>query len=131
MSDRFLDSDVPKPFTALGHAGSEHFIGLETFENPGVTAVTMISDEFTAVCPVTGQPDQYTVEILYAPDQKCIESKSLKLFLGGFRNVGAFCEDLTVKIMGAIAEILEIDEDRVQVTITQKSRGGISIKARA
>jgi hypothetical protein len=42
-------------FVALGHAGSEHYAGLETFENPGVTRVEMTSDELTAVCPITGR----------------------------------------------------------------------------
>jgi len=44
-------------FVALGHAGSEHYAGLETFPNPGVIEVELTSDELTAVCPVTGQPD--------------------------------------------------------------------------
>lgn len=130
---RFLNRNDPSPepqkFEALGNVGSEHFIGLETFPNPGVRHVTMTSDEFTAVCPVTGQPDLYEIAIAYFPEDKCIESKSLKLFLGQFRNVGGFCEDLAVKIMQAVAEILEIEEEHVQVTIVQKARGGISIKA--
>jgi 7-cyano-7-deazaguanine reductase len=53
-------------FVALGHTGSEHYAGLETFENPGVTRVEMTSDELTAVCPITGQPDMYVVTIEYA-----------------------------------------------------------------
>jgi NADPH-dependent 7-cyano-7-deazaguanine reductase QueF len=44
-------------FVALGHAGSEHYAGLETFPNPGVSRVELVSDELVAVCPVTGQPD--------------------------------------------------------------------------
>jgi NADPH-dependent 7-cyano-7-deazaguanine reductase QueF len=44
-------------FVALGHPGSDRYAGLETFANPGVSHVEMISDELTAVCPVTGQPD--------------------------------------------------------------------------
>jgi 7-cyano-7-deazaguanine reductase len=135
VSDRFLDSDMPvdpaPELQALGHAGSTHYFGLETFPNPGVRGVAMTSDEFTAVCPITGQPDQYTIQIEYAPDEKCIESKSLKLFLGTFRNQGAFVETLAVDIMKTVAEVLEVDEDNVLVTIVQKSRGGISIKASA
>jgi 7-cyano-7-deazaguanine reductase len=132
VSDRFLDSSVPKPeFTALGHAGSDSFIGLETFPNPGVSFVTMTSDEVTAVCPITGQPDWYIVEIAYFPEEKCIESKSLKLYLANFRQMGAFVEALAVTIRDAVTEILEVEEGQVQVTMTQKSRGGISIKARA
>jgi len=132
IEDRFLDSSVPKPeLKALGHSGSGAYVGLETFPNPGVQLVTMISDEVTAVCPVTGQPDYYTVDISYAPDDKCIESKSLKLYLGNFRNLGAFVETLCVTIRDEVVEALGVDEGAVQVTMTQKSRGGISIKARA
>ena len=50
-------------FVALGHAGSDHYAGLETFENPGVTRVEMTSDELTALCPFTCQPDMYVVTI--------------------------------------------------------------------
>ena len=50
-------------FVALGHAGSEHYAGLETFENPGVARVELTSDELTAVCPITGQPDMYVATI--------------------------------------------------------------------
>jgi len=61
--------------------------------------------EFTALCPVTGQPDFAHLVIDYAPDQWLIESKSLKLFLGSFRNHGSFHEDCTVRIGRTIAEI--------------------------
>jgi 7-cyano-7-deazaguanine reductase len=95
-------------FVALGHAGSEHYAGLETFENPGVTRVEMTSDELTAVCPITGQPDMYVVTIEYGAQRLCLESKSLKLYLASYRNEGAFCEALAVRIRDDIAETLEI-----------------------
>ena len=57
---------------ALGHAGSEHYVGLETFPNPGVTRVEMTSDELTAVCPITGQPDMYVATIAYSPRARCL-----------------------------------------------------------
>ena len=119
----------PAAFVALGHAGSEHYAGLETFPNPGVSRVEMTSDELAAICPVTGQPDLYVAVIDYAPQDLCIESKSLKLYLARFRNEGAFCEALTVTIRDDIAEALELSKDRVQVTLTQKARGGITIRA--
>jgi len=50
-------------FVALGHAGSEHYAGLETFPNPGVAHVELTSDELAAICPVTGQPDFYELEL--------------------------------------------------------------------
>jgi 7-cyano-7-deazaguanine reductase len=118
-------------FVALGHAGSEAYAGLETFENPGVSHVEMTSDELTAVCPITGQPDLYMATIEYWPDQLCLESKSLKLYLAGFRNEGAFCEALAVRIRDDVASALELPADKARVTLRQKARGGISIVATA
>ena len=116
-------------FVALGHAGSEHYAGIETFPNPGVSQVTMTSDELAAVCPVTGQPDLYTAVIEYRPKALCIESKSLKLYLAAFRNEGVFCEALAVKIRDDIAAALELPTGEVRVELTQKARGGITITA--
>lgn len=116
-------------FVALGHAGSEHYAGLETFPNPGVSHVSMRSDELTAVCPITDQPDMYEATIEYWPRDHCLESKSLKLYLGTFRNEGHFCEALAVKIRDDVADILALDREQVRVTLTQKARGGITITA--
>jgi 7-cyano-7-deazaguanine reductase len=116
-------------FVALGHAGSEHYAGLETFPNPGVSHVSMTSDELVAVCPITGQPDFYTAAIGYRPGPLCLESKSLKLYLAGYRNEGAFCEALAVRIRDDVGTALELPADRVTVALTQKARGGITITA--
>ena len=118
-------------FVALGHAGSEHYAGLETFPNPGVGHVEMTSDELSAMCPITDQPDFYVAAIEYQPDALCLESKSLKIYLSRFRNEGAFCEALAVKIRDDVAEALELAADKVTVRLTQKPRGGISIVATA
>ena len=118
-------------FVALGHAGSDAYAGLETFPNPGVTTVELVSDELTAVCPITSQPDYYTASITYRPRELCLESKSLKLYLSGFRNEGAFCEALAVRIRDDVAAALEVDADAVHVTLRQKARGGITITATA
>lgn len=118
-------------FVALGHAGSNAYAGLETFPNPGVAHVEMVSDELTAVCPITGQPDLYLASIEYSPDALCLESKSLKLYLATYRNEGAFCEALAVRIRDDVAAALELDRDRVSVTLEQKARGGITITATA
>jgi 7-cyano-7-deazaguanine reductase len=123
MEDRSTD------FVALGHAGSEHFAGLESFPNPGVSQVELTSDELAAVCPVTGQPDLYVATIEYSPGPLCLESKSLKLYLNGFRNEGAFCEALAVKIRDDVAQALELPAEKVRVRLRQKARGGISITA--
>lgn len=118
-------------FVALGHPGSDRYAGLETFANPGVSHVEMTSDELTAICPVTGQPDLYVATIEFWPQALCIESKSLKLYLSEFRNEGAFCEALAVKIRDDIGEALDLPPDKVRVTLEQKARGGITITATA
>jgi len=116
-------------FVALGHPGSDHYAGLETFANPGVSRVELVSDELTAVCPVTGQPDLYVATIEYWPQALCLESKSLKLYLNGYRNEAGFCEALAVKIRDDVSAALELPADKVRVTLDQKARGGITITA--
>src|SRR2546430_17728642 len=116
-------------FIALGHAGSDHYAGLETFANPGASHVEMTSDELAAICPVTGQPDLYIATIEYWPQTLCIESKSLKLYLSGYRNEGHFCEALAVRIRDDVGAALELPREKVRVTLKQKSRGGITITA--
>ncbi|CAN5223411.1 hypothetical protein BH20ACT13_BH20ACT13_17030 [soil metagenome] len=118
-------------FVALGHPGSDRYAGLETFANPGVSHVEMTSDELTAICPVTSQPDLYVATIEFWPAALCIESKSLKLYLSSFRNEGHFCEALAVKIRDDVAQVIDLPRDKVQVTLEQKARGGITITATA
>ncbi len=116
-------------FVALGHSGSDHYVGLETFPNPGVSEVVLRSDELTAMCPITRQPDLYRATIIYRPDGRCVESKSLKLYLATFRNEGHFCEALAVRIRDDVADVLQVDAGSVTVTLEQKARGGITITA--
>ena len=120
---------MEREFVALGHAGSDAYAGLETFPNPGVERVELVSDELTAVCPITGQPDFYTASIEYRPDTLCLESKSLKLYLARYRNEGAFCEALAVRIRDDVAEALGLEAIAVTVTLRQKARGGITVTA--
>src|SRR3954453_24052275 len=114
-------------FVALGHPGNDHYGGLGTFTNPGVADVELVSDELSAVCPITNQPDLYRLTIGYQPDALCLESKSLKLYLNAFRNEGAFCEALAVRIRDDIAAALALPSERVRVALEQKARGGITI----
>ena len=116
-------------FVALGHAGSDAYAGLETFPNPGVRELELTSDELTAVCPITGQPDFYTATIAFRPGAHCLESKSLKIYLSRFRDEGAFCEALAVRIRDDVAAVLELPPAEVTVTLRQKARGGITIVA--
>lgn len=120
---------VEQQFVALGHAGSEAYAGLESFANPGVATVELTSDELTAVCPITGQPDFYTATITYRPRGLCLESKSLKIYLSLFRDKGAFAEALAVQIRDDVAAALELDHGDVSVRLVQKARGGITIAA--
>ena len=118
-------------FVALGQPGSEAFAGIETFPNPGVSHVEMTSDELTALGPVNAQPDLYVAKLEYWPGPLCIESKSLKLYLNGFRNEEQFGETLAVRIRDDAAQALQLPPDKVRVTLRQKSRGGIVITATA
>ncbi len=103
---------------------------LEVFSRPkNVDLVKTRTSEFTSVCPVTGQPDYYTVEVTYAPREYCVESKSLKLYLGTYRNNGHFCEKLAELIGADLFNALK--PHMLAVTVIQVPRGGISIEATA
>lgn len=103
---------------------------LECFDAPpSCTRVRFTTDEVTSMCPVTGQPDFSSVEIDYAPERRCIESKSLKLYLWGFRDQPIFAEALAAAIA---AEVQRAAAPRhVKVIVTQHVRGGIVTEATA
>lgn len=131
-----LDSGEGPEFRALSTQGSGTYIGLEAFPNPGCTYVAYTSDEVVAACPITGQPDFYTVEIALRDTEKLIESKSMKIWFQNLmksslqeEGIGIFCEALAVHIRDSIAEAVNVSTENVQVTLKQKSRGGISIVA--
>ena len=112
----------------LGKGINRPIDDLDTFPAPeGIDKVTMISDEVTSFCPITGQPDYYTIKIEYRPDKLCVESKSLKLYLWHFRDMRIFCETLPVTIRSKIMELAAPKACRV--TAIQKARGGITIEA--
>ncbi len=105
---------------------------LEAFENthPGRDYwIDLNCPEFTALCPVTGQPDFGCITIRYIPDQLCIESKSLKLYLFSFRNHGAFHEEVVNRILDDVVETVKPRKAIVQGEFNP--RGGISIKIEA
>jgi 7-cyano-7-deazaguanine reductase len=82
---------------------------LEKVANPQADVdycVRFTAPEFTSLCPMTGQPDFAHLVIDYVPDQYLVESKSLKLYLGAFRNHGAFHEDCTVSIGRRLVNLL-------------------------
>ena len=104
---------------------------LETFENQHRHNLYLVPfvqerDEFTSLCPQTGQPDHAKIEIIYVPNIKMIESKSLKLYLFSFRNQGEFHEDVCNRIAKDLYTVLEPKYLRVYGDFA--SRGGIAIK---
>ena len=105
---------------------------LETFPNhhPGRDySVTLRTEEFTCVCPATGQPDFARLTIQYIPDKRILESKSLKLYLWSFRNQGAFHEHVTNAILDDLVKALS--PRWCKVTADFSVRGGISITVEA
>ena len=101
---------------------------LETFENRHPDNdywVKFNCPEFTALCPITGQPDFATIYISYIPDHKMVESKSLKLYLVSFRSHGDFHEDVVNVIMKDLIKLME--PKYIEVWGKFLPRGGISI----
>lgn len=119
-----------RELTLLGATVRHAVDHVEVFPAPAhVTSVRMTNDELTSMCPVTGQPDLATVEITYRPDRWCVESKSLKLYLWGFRDRAVFVEQLAAEIAEEIA--LSVEPHDVRVVVTQRPRGGIEVQATA
>ena len=114
--------------TVLGQTVRTPIEHVEVFPAPkNVTVVTFTTDELASMCPVTQQPDIATLVIEYSPHQFCIESKSLKLYLWSFRDRAVFAEALAAEIAGEV--MLTAQPKHVRVTLTQRPRGGIEVKA--
>ena len=87
---------------------------LDTFTSPRPGrpfTITFETEEFTCLCPLTGQPDFAKLRILYQPDQLCVESKSLKLYLWSFRDQGAFHEAVTNQILDDLVKATQAPVD--------------------
>lgn len=101
---------------------------LETFQNQHPEHdywVQFNCPEFTSLCPITGQPDFAEIKILYIPDQRMVESKSLKLYLFSFRNHGDFHEDCVNIILKDLVKLM--NPRYIEVVGLFVPRGGISI----
>ncbi len=101
---------------------------LESFSNQHADQLYLINlfcNEFTSICPVTGQPDWGKFTIRYVPKKLCVESKSLKLYLLSFRNHGEFHEDVTNRIAKDLFKLLE--PLYLEIYGEFNSRGGIAI----
>lgn len=99
---------------------------LETFPNPNPERdfeIRFECPEFTCLCPLTGQPDFATIRIRYVPDQRCVELKSLKLYLWSYRDEGAFHEAVTNRILDDLVGALQ--PRRLSVEGDFYVRGGI------
>jgi 7-cyano-7-deazaguanine reductase len=99
---------------------------LETFVNPAPErdyTIRMTMPEFTCLCPKTGQPDFATLKLEYVPDLRCVELKSLKLYIWSFRDHGAFHEAVTNEILGDL--VRATDPRFMRLTADFYVRGGI------
>jgi 7-cyano-7-deazaguanine reductase len=102
---------------------------LETFKNPAPDRdyeIAFDCPEFTCLCPLTGQPDFARFTIRYVPDDKCVELKSLKLYLWSYRNEGAFHEAVTNKVRDDIVKATR--PRKLTVEGDWFIRGGIATK---
>lgn len=130
-----MSSDLSESLVALGAASTKYKLDkpdpliLEAFPNPmpdhaayhGELLITC--PEFTSLCPKTGQPDFATIVIKYQPWKWCVESKSLKLYLMGYRNHGSFHESCVAEIADHLVELLSPRYLEVEGQFTP--RGGI------
>jgi len=99
---------------------------LETFPNPAPErdyTIHISTDEFTCLCPKTGQPDFATLEFDYIPDELCIELKALKIYIWSYREKGCFHEDVTNKILQDIVSV--ISPRFMRLTAKFNVRGGL------
>ena len=99
---------------------------IETFPNPNTKhsyTIQHIQEEFTSTCPMTGHPDYATVVFSYAPNEICIELKSMKLYLHSFRNKGIFFEAATNKIFSDLFTVTQPRWARLETI--WRGRGGI------
>jgi 7-cyano-7-deazaguanine reductase len=131
MSRMTQESDL-NDLTLLGRKVAEPTKTLETFPNRHPErdyVVTLTTDEFTCVCPATGQPDFAKLTIRYIPDQRIVESKSLKLYLWSYRNEGVFHEHVTNVLLDDLVDALA--PRWCEVVAEFAVRGGIAITVQA
>jgi 7-cyano-7-deazaguanine reductase len=118
--------------TQLGKPASGPNGDLECFPNSRPDRpfrVTLKTEEFTCLCPVTAQPDYASIAVEYLPDARVVESKSLKLYYWTYRDRGIFHEDAVNEILDDLVKAL--DPHWIRVTGQFRPRGGIGIEVRA
>ncbi len=112
--------------------GSPDEASLETFPNRSPERdywIQLDCPEFTSLCPVTGQPDFATLQIRYVPDQRCVETKSLKFYLASFRNRPSFNEEVVNRILTDL--VAATDPRQMRIRGQFGSRGGIALSVEA
>ncbi|MEM6330361.1 MAG: preQ(1) synthase [Planctomycetota bacterium] len=100
---------------------------LETFDNQFPEReykIEIVQPEFTSVCPKTGQPDYGTITVTYTPRAKCVELKSLKMYLQAYRNEGIFYENVTNTILDDLVAV--VSPQWMKVESSWNARGGIT-----
>ncbi len=118
---------VSAPFGKLGDSRTFPSKQLDSFDNPAPDidyTILLEIPEFTCLCPMTGQPDYARFAIEYSPDLKCVETKSLKLYMWSYRNEGAFHEAVTNTILRDLVKTL--DPKWIKITGVFNPRGGIA-----
>lgn len=125
--------------TALGSGSDYHAASAQTEPDPGILEwfpnpaygapglrIEIKTREVTCLCPKTGQPDWLNLEIVYIPHVRCVESKSLKLYLLGYRNFGTFHEAFVDRVASDLIDLL--DPEFIEVVGDFAARGGIAFK---
>ena len=111
---------------AHGPIGAEQLDAVPWSHGDSDATVEFTTNELTATCPITGQPDFYGLNLRYRPKESLIESKSLKLYLWGFRDKGIFAEDLAATLLKDL--VAACDPVEMTVDLTQQVRGGLQIR---
>ena len=132
MAEKNTRKSDLKSLTHLGKGSARPSKKLETFPNRHPKrdyVVTLECDEFTCLCPATGQPDFATITINYTPDKKILESKSLKLYFWSYRSKGVFHEHAANLILDDV--VAALDPRWCEVIAEFSVRGGIGITVKA
>lgn len=133
MSERKVTTDQDLAgLSDLGKGKTLPSKKLEAFPNKHPErdyVVTLRTDEFSCLCPATGQPDTAKITINYIPDQKIVESKSLKLYFWSYRNEGVFHEHVSNVILDDL--VAALDPRWCEVVADFGVRGGIAISVKA
>lgn len=131
MAERKQTRRKPSPRAAKAAksigAGAPRAKAVETFPNPSPGRdyrIDITSAEWTALCPLTGQPDFATIRITYVPDERCLELKSLKLYLQSFRDRGVFHEAVTNEMLDHL--VTSCRPRRMRIVGDFRVRGGVS-----